>query len=104
MQGSGILARTGAWYASPHVSKIIWRVTFLYMDSDMSMSSILLSWLPSVLWWTCTVYVDAHQYLLHANAGIDKPSMCCIHDVKFGPLHILFEWCCIHVPNHYVVG
>ena len=89
--GSCVLARTGAWYASPDVSKIIWRVTFLYMDSDMSMSSVLLSWLPSISWRKCTVYVGAHQDLLHANAGIDNLSMCCIHDVKFGPLHTLFE-------------
>lgn len=50
-------------------SKALWRVTFLYMNCDMTISSILLSWLLSVLWRKCTVYVGAHQNLLHVNAG-----------------------------------
>ncbi len=50
MQVSGISASTGAWSASPDVSRISMEDDIpVHMDSDMSLSSILLSWLLSIL-------------------------------------------------------
>ncbi len=51
MQVSDILANIGAWSASPDVFRIsVEGAISVHMDFDMSMSSILLSWLLSVLW------------------------------------------------------
>ena len=68
MQVSDTLARTGA---SPDVSRMSVEADIpVHVDSDASISSMLLSWLLSVLWQKVYCLVGLRQDLLYVSTDL----------------------------------